>query len=144
MDQKCVIVKRSFLRQFSTKFNKISCCVLWIGDPQKQPPEMFYKIRCSLKFRKIQKKYLRQILFCNKVAVPRPATLLKKKISKNTFSTDHLRTTASENFSLDVLIKTIIWTWNYTYGCSFKYYRLLFSLKTKKKSSSRKCKSAKK
>ena len=72
--------------------------------------------RCSVKkgvfrnFAKFIGKHLRQRLFFNKVAGLRPATLLKKnlwhrcfpvsfcEISKNTFFTDHLRTTASESF----------------------------------------------
>ena len=68
--------------------------------------------KCSVKqgvlgnFAKFTEKHLRQSLFFNKVA--RPATLLKKRlwrrcvpvnfceISKNTFSAEHLRMTASE------------------------------------------------
>ena len=47
---------------------------------QKQPPEVFYKERCSYKFRKINRKHLCQSLFLNKVAGLRPATILKKKL----------------------------------------------------------------
>ena len=58
-------------------------------------------------FLKFTGKHMCQGLFFNKVASLRPATLLKKKtpaevfscefceISKNTFFTEHLRTTAS-------------------------------------------------
>ena len=51
-------------------------------------------------FKKFTGKHLHQSLFFNKVAGFRPATLLKKEtlareISKNTFFTEHLRTTAS-------------------------------------------------
>ena len=46
---------------------------------QKQPSEVFYKERCSYKFRKIQRKTPVPRLFFNKVAGLRPVTLLKKR-----------------------------------------------------------------
>ena len=70
--------------------------------------------RCSVKkgalrnFAKLTGKYLCQSLFFNKVAGLWPVTLLRKEtlaqaflcefceISKNTFSTEHLQTTASD------------------------------------------------
>ena len=96
--------------------------IMIIAKLRKQPPEVLCKKRCSQKFHKIhrktpvpkslfiqlQGKHLCQSLF-NKVA---GATLLKKrlclalafscefcKISENTFSTEHLQTTASSSFS---------------------------------------------
>ena len=76
--------------------------------------------RCSVKkgvlrnFAKFTGKHLCQRLFFDKVAGLRPATLLKKslaqvfsyefcEISKNTFFTEHLRTTASEYLSFESL-----------------------------------------
>ena len=54
-------------------------------NPQKQPPEVFCKRRCSVRegvlrdFAKLAGKHLCQSLLFNKVAVLRPATLLKKR-----------------------------------------------------------------
>ena len=74
--------------------------------------------RCSVRkdvfrnFAKFRGKHLHQILFFNKVAGPEPATLFKKEtlaqvfssefceISKNTFFTEHLWTTASRQAAL--------------------------------------------
>ena len=53
--------------------------------PQKQPPEVFCKRRCSVRegvlrdFAKLAGKHLCQSILFNKVAVLRPATLLKKR-----------------------------------------------------------------
>ena len=53
---------------------------------QKQPPELFFKKKCSQKFRKIHtKKHLCQGLFFNKVAGLRPAVLLKKTLWQGVF-----------------------------------------------------------
>ena len=74
---------------------------------QKQPPEVFCKIRCFQKFRKIHRS-----LFFIKVAGFKPENLLRKKtlaqvfsckfynIFKNTFFTEHLfyRTPPDDNF----------------------------------------------
>ena len=74
---------------------------------QKQPPEMFYKKDVLRIFAKFIEKHLCQSLFFKKVAYLEPATLLKKRrwhrcfpvkicrISKNTFFTEHVWTTAS-------------------------------------------------
>ena len=72
---------------------------------KNQSPEVLYKRRCVLKnFTKFTGRQLHQSLFLNKVA-----TLLKKEtvermfsfefceIVKNTYFTEHLRATASEN-----------------------------------------------
>ena len=88
--------------------------------------------RCSLRkgvfrnFAKLTRKHLCQSLFFNKVADLRPATLLKKKqtltqvlscefceISKNTFSAEHLRTTASVTWKWQVIynLRKIYRTW---------------------------------
>ena len=45
---------------------------------QKQPPEVFYKKRCSKNFAKFTGKQLCQSFFFNKVAGLRPVTLLTK------------------------------------------------------------------
>ena len=77
---------------------------------QKQPPEVFYKKGVLRNFAKFTGKHLCQSLFFNKVAGLRPkdCDFVKKEtlaqvfscefceISKNTFSTEHLGTTASE------------------------------------------------
>ena len=47
---------------------------------QKQPPEVFCKKMCSWKFHKIHWKTLVPEAFLNKVAGPRLATLLKKRL----------------------------------------------------------------
>ena len=57
---------------------------------QQQPPEVFYNKRCSWKFRKIHRKTpvpeaLAQVFSCEFC-----------EISKNTFFTEHLQTTASD------------------------------------------------
>ena len=74
---------------------------------QKQRPGVFCKKRILTNFAKFTGKHLCQSLFFNKVAGLRSATLLKKeiltqvfsceffKISKDTFFTEQLRTTAS-------------------------------------------------
>ena len=62
-------------------------------------------------FAKLRGKHLCQVLFFNKVAGPEPATLLKEalaqvfssefcEISRNTFFTEHLWTTASRQTAL--------------------------------------------
>ena len=82
-------------------------------------------LRCSAKkmfskFRKIHRKTpVPEPKICNFIKKETLAQLFGCelcKISKNTFSTEHLRTTASEIFSVAFLIKTILWTWNYIYG----------------------------
>ena len=75
---------------------------------KKQQPEVFYKKRCSLKFRKIHKKLPVQesLFFLN--CRPEVGNFIKKatlaqafsyefcEISKNTFFTEHLWGTAFE------------------------------------------------
>ena len=63
---------------------------------EKQPPEVFCKKRCSQKFRKIHRKTLVADSFLIKLQVFRAFC----EISENTFFTEHLRTTASENSSI--------------------------------------------
>ena len=75
---------------------------------QKQPPEVFYKKRCSSKFRRIHRKTPVPENFFNKVAGLRLCNFTKKEslaqvfsrefceISKKTFFTEHLRTTATD------------------------------------------------
>ena len=53
--------------------------ILILQNTEKKPSEVFCKKRCSLKFRKIQKKMPAPSLFFNKVIVLKPATLLKKR-----------------------------------------------------------------
>ena len=74
-------------------------------------PEIFFRKGVLINFAKFTGKHLRQSLFFNQVDL-RFATLLKKKtliqvfscnfyeISKNTFFTEHLRVTASNNISI--------------------------------------------
>ena len=72
---------------------------------QKQPQEVFYKKRCSQKFRKIH-----QSLFFNKVAGLRLATLLKKKLwhrSVPVSFTKFLRTPFLQNSSGRLLLSTL-------------------------------------
>ena len=47
---------------------------------QKEPPEVFYKKRCSKKFGTIHRKTLVLEFLFNKVADLRPQTLLKKRL----------------------------------------------------------------
>ena len=64
---------------------------------QKQPAEVFYEKRYSWKFHKIRKKthFLSptQVFFCEFSEIP-----------KNSFSTVHLRTTASFNNSISIFL----------------------------------------
>ena len=72
---------------------------------QKQPQEVFYKKRCSQKFRKIH-----QSLFFNKVAGLRLATLLKKKLWHRCVPvsfTKFLRTPFLQNTSGRLLLSTL-------------------------------------
>ena len=74
---------------------------------QKQPLEVFCKKGVLKNFAKLTGKHLCQSLFFNKVADPRLATFLKKrlwnryfsvsfaKISRTLFFTEHVRATAS-------------------------------------------------
>ena len=67
---------------------------------RKQPPEVFYKKRCSEKFRKIYRKTLVPECLFNKVVGLRPATLLRKSLRHRCFPvnfTKFLRTTFSEH-----------------------------------------------
>ena len=75
-----------------------------------QPPEVFCKSRCSLKFRKLYRKAPVLESVFNKVAGLETATLLKRhsntdfssevcKIFRSTYFKEHLRTTAPENSS---------------------------------------------
>ena len=50
------------------------------GNKQKQPPEVFCKKGVLKNFAKFKGKHLCQSLFFNKVAGPRPAPLLKKRL----------------------------------------------------------------
>ena len=79
---------------------------IWITSKppsrQKQPPEVFCKKRCSLKFRKIHRKTpVPESLFklsCNffkKEILAKVFSCEFCEISKNNFFTEHLRTTAS-------------------------------------------------
>ena len=82
---------------------------------QKQPPEMFCKKGVLRNFSKFTRKHLCQKLFFNKVPIVRHATLLTKEalaqlfsceffeISKKTFFTEHLRTTATTIWILPAL-----------------------------------------
>ena len=78
----------------------------FLRDFEKQPQEVFYDKRLFRNFTKFTGKHLCQSSFFNKVAGLKPATLLKKRlaqvfscefceISKGTFFTEHLLTTAS-------------------------------------------------
>ena len=79
---------------------------------QKQPPEVFYKKSVLRYFAKFTAKHLCQSLFFNKVCRPQPCNFIEKEtlaqvfsckfceISKNTFFTEHLWTTASYVFHL--------------------------------------------
>ena len=89
------------------------------GQPSYQLA--YHHRRCSVKkvvlrnFAKFTGKHLCQSLFFKKVAGLRPATLLKKRLSqvfsceffeitKNTFSTEHFRATASVDLSYVPLV----------------------------------------
>ena len=63
----------------SIRFNSVATKGTDIFN-QKQPPEVFYKKRCSYKFRKIHRKTPVPESLFNKVAALRPATLLKKRL----------------------------------------------------------------
>ena len=75
---------------------------------QKQPPEEFCKKRCSSKFQKFHRKHLCLGLFLNKVATLACNFINKETLAqvfsyefctisiKNTFFTEHLWATASE------------------------------------------------
>ena len=52
---------------------------------QKQPPELFFEIRCSQKFHKIHRKPLVPESLFNTVAGLRPANLLKKRLQHRCF-----------------------------------------------------------
>ena len=76
-------------------------------DTQKQPPEVFCKIRCSQKFRKIhRKKPVLESLFKEKC---RPATLLKKRLWSRWFPVNFvkfLRTPFLQNISGRLVLDT--------------------------------------
>ena len=63
----------------SIRFNSVATKGTDIYN-QKQLPEVFYKKRCSYKFRKIHRKTPVPESLFNKVAALRPATLLKKRL----------------------------------------------------------------
>ena len=86
------------VRIFDINFNRIMTKSFHM-NLKKQPPEMFCEKGVLRNFTKFTRKHLCQSLFFNKVAGPRPATLLKKRlwhrclfscefceISKNNFS----------------------------------------------------------
>ena len=106
---------------------------------QKQPPEVFYKKGVYKNLSKFTGKYLCQGFFFKKVAGLRPGTLLKKRLwgrcfpanfenFKNTFLTEHLRTTASVSH-LDRLIicrgTLFCDSWIFLLKCKFVLGRLL-------------------
>ena len=86
---------------------------IWDFEGQKQPPEVFYKKRCSPKFHKIHrntcaKKHLCQSLLFNKVAGLRPTTLLKKRLWRRCFPVSFvkfLRTPFLQNTSGRLLLE---------------------------------------
>ena len=115
----------------------------WTNTLQRQPPEMFYKKGALRNFTKFTLKHQCQSLFFNKVAGLGPANLSKKRlvqvlscefseISKNTFSTEHLRETASdikfiytENVVRLVLFVVLSWPpkiWFYRWFFYFSVY----------------------
>ena len=68
--------------------------------PQKQPPQVFCKKRCTYKFRKILRKTPGAA--CNlikKEALAQVFSCEFCEISKNTFFSEHLQTTASVSIS---------------------------------------------
>ena len=78
------------------------------GKIQKQPPEVFYKKGVLKNFTKFTGKHLCQSLFVNKVAGPRPATLLKKRLWHRCFSINcvkGLRTPFLQKTSGPLLLK---------------------------------------
>ena len=68
-------------------------------ESQKQPPEGFYKKGIFTNFAKFTGKHLCQSVFLNKVALAQVFPGVFCKNSKNTFFTEHLRTTASRLIS---------------------------------------------
>ena len=79
-------------------------------EGQKQPPEVFYKKRCSLKFRKIHRKTPVPESLFNKVAGPIPATLLKKRFRHRSFPVNFmkfLRTTFLQKTSGRMLLEGV-------------------------------------
>ena len=93
---------------FLQSFNVSKCIVVGLSmvEGQKQPPEVFCKKRCSLKFRKFHRKTLK-FLF-SKVAGLRPATLIKKRLQHSCFPMEFakfLRTPILKNISGRLLLK---------------------------------------
>ena len=96
-----------FIKDNNLADNKGHILVLKVNTDRSSHPKVFCKKGVLRNFVKFTGKYRRQGLFFNKVAGLRPATLLKKelwhscipvnfaKISKSTFSAEHLRATAS-------------------------------------------------
>ena len=83
------------MEHFLSKFEIMQ----WNGaiNKQKQPPEVFYKKRCSQKFRKIDRKHLYQSLFLiKKEALAQVFSCEFCKSSQNTFFIEHLWATAFE------------------------------------------------
>ena len=58
---------------------------------QKQPPEVFYKKAVLKNFAKFIGKHLLQILSFNKVAGPRPSTLLKRRLWHRCFPVNFVK-----------------------------------------------------
>ena len=80
----------------NTKSNIVLIITKWsvpgvVRKFEEEPPEAFYEER---RFTKFTGKHLCQSLFFNKVAGLRPEIC---KISKSTFFTEHLWTTASKH-----------------------------------------------
>ena len=64
---------------------------------QTQPPEVFYEKSVRRTFTKFTEEHLCQSLFFNKDALAQEFSCEFYEISKRTFSTEHLQTTASDN-----------------------------------------------
>ena len=72
---------------------------------QKQPPEVFYKKRCSEKFRKIHRKTPKACNFIKKETLAQVISCEFYKNSKKTFFTEHVWTTASKVCSNNFWLK---------------------------------------
>ena len=75
--------------------------ILYFVKVQKQPPEVFYKNRCSLKFRKIHRKApvseSQACKFIQKETLVQVFSCELREVFKKNFFTEHLRTTAFES-----------------------------------------------
>ena len=86
-------------KEFSWILVNLSCQLLNISEKeqaiikyfQKQPPEEFYKKAVLKNFAKFIGKHLSQILSFNKVAGPRPSTLLKKRLWHRCFPVNFVK-----------------------------------------------------